>query len=338
MNAIASIAGLLLACTLVGCASPRGSGAVDRQTEQTHRLLARGVTLACLFDRPDDTKWIEMRRADVFREMRRAGFTAARIPVDFSTAQRVDDSPLLHTTWLERVERVVRQADRAGLAVVVVARLPADLTDPAAQARLVEDWAQLARHLRQSGERVVFELLDGPNGRLTDSAWSRLAEEIRLAIRESNPDRVLIVGPAQSYHPLHLAYLDLPPDPRLLFAFAYDEPAAFTRQGDPARRGSDAWLGTAWSGTPEDIRRVEGDLDRVTQWARENNRKLLCADFGATAKADPASRVQWTFFVARALEERDIGWCYKEFTGETGVFDPEWRIWRQPLLGALLNK
>ncbi|HMP77534.1 MAG TPA: cellulase family glycosylhydrolase [Kiritimatiellia bacterium] len=338
MNANASIAGLLLAFALAGCVSPRGPGAVDRQTVQAHRLLARGVTLACLFDRPDDTKWIEMRRADVFREMRRTGFTAARVPVDFSTAQRIDDTDLLHPAWLERIERVVRQADRAGLAVVVVARMPGDLTTPEAQARLVADWGRLAQHLCEARECVYFELLDGPNGRLTDSAWSRLAEEIRLAIRESNPDRVLIVGPAQRYNPLHLAYLDLPPDPRLLFAFAYDEPAAFTHQGDPTRRGSDAWLGTAWSGTPEDIRRVEGDLDRVTQWAREHNRKLLCADFGATAKADPDSRVQWTFFVARALEERDIGWCYKELTGETGVFDPEWRIWRQPMLGALLNK
>lgn len=331
---------LTLATALVGCVAPRVTGPIDRATEEAHQLLARGVTLSCPFDRPDDATWVELQRSDVFREMRRAGFTAVRIPIDFMHAQREANAPgaALHDAWLARVERVVRQAVRGGLAVVVVARLNADISDTSTQARLTADWGQLAWQLRKAHDCVYFELLENPDSSLTDAAWSRLAEEIRLAIRLSNPNRILLVGPAQRYNPLHLSHLDLPPDPHLLFAFAYDEPVTFTHQGDPDVRGSEAWRGNTWTGTEEETQRIEADLDRAARWAREHNRKLVCVSFSCTARADPAARVQWTYFVARALEERDISWCYQYFGGSDGLFDPEWHVWRQPLLGALLNK
>lgn len=325
---------------LVSCVSPREVAKPDRAVVQAHRDLARGVTLDSVFDRPDNADWVTLQRGDLFREIRRAGFTAVRLPVHFDRAPRsVDESgALLHPSWMDRIDRVVRSAARAGLAVIVVARTGEDLSDPAVQERVVADWAALAAHLRNAHRAVSFELMDAPNARITDAAWSRLAEELRLAIRQSNPDRVLIIGPAQRYHPAHLVHLDLPPDPHIVFAFAYDEPSAFTRQGDPSRRGSEAWIGTTWNGDPDELRRIEEDLDRAARWARERKRKLLCADFGSSAAADPASRAQWTFFVARALEERDIAWAYRSFAGPDGVYDSEWRMWRQPLLGMLTDR
>lgn len=324
---------LTVALMLNGCALPRAVREPDRAVAQAHKQLARGVTCNDIFDRPDNARWVELQRGDFFRDLRRAGFTAVRIPLALDSAPREEEEPgrPLHPAWMDRVDRVVRAADRAGLGVILVARTSGDLHDTATQDRLIADWAHLAAHLKRARSSVVFELLDEPNSRLTDAAWSRLAEEIRLAIRQSNPDRVLLVGPAQRYNPAHLAFLDLPPDPRLMYVFAFDEPVAFTRQ-------IGAWRGTRWDGTPEDTRRIEQDLDRIARWAREHKRLLLCANFGASAEADPASRAQWTFFVSRALEERDIAWIYRSLTGDEGVYDADWRMWRQPLLGALLNQ
>lgn len=321
------------ALSLSGCASPRSVTTIERSVLHAHKQLARGVTFETVFDRPDNAQWVELQRGDFFRELRREGFTAVRLPLNFDQAPRAESSAAspLHGAWIDRVSRVVRAADRAGLGVILVARTSGDLREPEVQDQLIADWAQVAAQLKQTRAGLMFELMDQPNAQLSDSAWSRLAEKIRLAIRESNPERVLLVGPAHRYDPEHLAYLELPPDPRLIYVFAYDEPASFTRQ-------SGAWRGTAWHGTPEDTRRIERDLDRVTRWARERNRLLLCADFGSSADADPASRVQWTFFVARALEERNIAWTYRSLDGEDGVYDASWRIWRQPLLGALLDQ
>jgi len=107
---------------------------VVRSPDQTlDPRLARGVTMTALLDRPDDTSWVDLQRDDVFREIRRAGFTAVRIAVDFTTAQRQGDDPAgaFHPRWLARIERIARNADRAGLVTILTARAPADLSDVA---------------------------------------------------------------------------------------------------------------------------------------------------------------------------------------------------------------
>ncbi len=332
---------IALAAALTGCVAIRSPAPVDRAADVAHQSLARTIAFPELFDRPDAFGWLDLQRYDVLRSVKKAGFTAIRIFADFDQAPRAleNESREITPTWFTRIERIARQAERQGLAVIVAARSGnTDLSSVEAQERLIADWSQLAWNLRTASSSLYFELLVNPNPSLTDAAWSRLAEELRLTVRLSNPNRTLIIGPAHRYDPRHLAHLDLPPDPNLLFAFAYDEPVAFTRQGDPAVRGSDAWLGTRWTGTESETHRIEADLDRAAQWARENNRKLLCLSFGSTAHAEPASRMQWTFFVARALEERNIAWCYRTFAGPDGIFDRDWRIWRQPLLDTLLNR
>jgi endoglucanase len=296
---------------------------VVRSPDQTlDPRLARGVTMTAQLDRPDDTSWVDLQRDDVFREIRRAGFTAVRIAVDFTTAQRQGDDPAgaFHPRWLARIERIARNADRAGLVTILTARAPADLSDVASQARLLADWRTLAQHLRGARDTVLFELLDHPDDTLADEEWSALAERLRMAIRESNPNRPLLVGPAHRYDPAHLGLLRLSPDPRVIYVFSYTAHAP-----------------GPWSGTPEDVRRIEADLDAVARWARERNSPIYCASFGAAEHEDPQSHVRWATSVARALEARGIGWNYFDFGGNAGVFDSTWRIWRQPLVGALLN-
>lgn len=269
-----------------------------------------------------------MQRLDMFRELRRAGFTAVRIPIALDNIQRPlrTDEEIL---WPVRVERSVRQAERAGLAVILVARLEGSPADSDTRARLLAGWESLAWRLREASSKVAFEPLEDP-GALSDKAWSQLAAELVRAIRVSNPHRALIVGSTRPNRPEHLEETDFPFDPNLILSFSYDEPASFTRQPEAA--------GIQWKGTEPERENIERDLDRVSAWAQKNNHSLFCASFGATARAEPRARMQWTAFVARSLEARDIAWCYADFSGDAGVFDPIWRIWRQPLLDTLMSK
>lgn len=335
-----SIGGLLaLVFIFTSCASLRTAPTPDHTAEEAQKLLARGVTMPDLFGQNDGPLWVTYQQLDVFRELAKIGFDAIRIPINLTRAQRMTTAPSaeLSEAWLARLERVVRQARRAKLSVVIVARMDADISDPATQQQLIADWSQIAWHFRSADDRVYFELIENFDGELNDAAWSRLAEEIRLAIRLSNPDRFLIVSAAQRYNPARLAHLDLPPDSKLLFAFSYNEPLSFTQQR-AVPRGDDTWQGELWNGTEQETRRIEQDLDNATRWASEHNRKLFCSSFSATAEADPESRMRWTAFVARALENRDIAWSYQAFGGPDGIFDCEWRIWRQPLVNILLDK
>ena len=48
------------------------------------------------------------------------------------------------------------------------------------------------------------------------------------------------------------------------------------------------------------------------------------------------SRARWTGSIAREAEKHGIAWAYWEFGSGFGVYDPERRLWREPLLDALL--
>lgn len=318
----------LLVSLLASCASPPRVSAPAPTTPKTLQALARGVTLPTLFNRPDDASWIELQRLDMFRELRRAGFTAVRMPIALDNIQRPLNADK-EVLWPVRVERSVRQAERAGIAVILVARLEGNPSDPDTRARLLAGWENLAWGLREASSKVVFEILEDPSA-LSDIAWAQLTREWVRTIRVSNPHRTLIVGSTRPNRPERLEETEFPSDPNLILSFSYDEPASFTRQPEAA--------GITWMGTEQERENIEHDLDRISAWAQKNNRSLFCASFGATARAEPRSRMQWTAFVARALEARNIAWCYADFSTDAGVFDPIWRIWRQPLLDILMNR
>ena len=63
---------------------------------------------------------------------------------------------------------------------------------------------------------------------------------------------------------------------------------------------------------------------------------VYLGEFGAYEKADLASRVRWTKFVAEEATKRKMGWAYWGFCDGFGVYDLARRAWVQPLRDALL--
>ena len=81
---------------------------------------------------------------------------------------------------------------------------------------------------------------------------------------------------------------------------------------------------------------VINDLDLAARWGEVNNRPIYLGEFGAYSKADMDSRVLWTAFVARQIEERGMSWAYWEFCAGFGVYDKSKRVWNEPILKALI--
>ncbi len=129
----------------------------------------------------------------------------------------------------------------------------------------------------------------------------------------------------------------MPEDDRnLIVTVHYYSPHHFTHQGASWSEGSEAWTGTTWSGTTEEMRDVRHDFDLVADWAATNARPVFVGEFGAYSRADMNSRAWWTAFVARQAEDRGMSWAYWEFCAGFGVYDPERRAWRPMLLNALV--
>jgi endoglucanase len=115
-----------------------------------------------------------------------------------------------------------------------------------------------------------------------------------------------------------------------------------THQGANWVQGSDAWLGTTWSGSSTEQLTILDEFDQAVEWSVDHNRPLYLGEFGCYSKADPTSRLGWTSFIARQAEERNISWGYWNFSQGNGsepgfgVYDSTSDTWRQPLLETLI--
>ena len=83
---------------------------------------------------------------------------------------------------------------------------------------------------------------------------------------------------------------------------------------------------------------MNDDFDVAQEWSKKYQRPLTLGEFGAYEKADMASRVRWTNFIARQAEKHGFSWSYWEFCAGFGAYDPAVNQWRVPLRVALVEK
>ena len=100
-------------------------------------------------------------------------------------------------------------------------------------------WGQIAARYAGWPGRLYFELLNEPRAAMTARAWNELIPPALAVIRERDPGRAVIVGPARMNDIGALPVLELPDDDRLVVTVHYYAPFEFTHQGAPWRAGAD---------------------------------------------------------------------------------------------------
>ena len=303
-----------------------------------NQRLGRGVNLGNMLEAPTEGAWGVRFNDDFLPIIRQAGFQSLRLPIRWSA--HADERPpyTIDEAFFDRVEHIVSLALQADLNVVLnVHHFEEIFAQPEeSQARLAGMWRQIARRFRDRPSRLYFEVLNEPHDKLTAEIWNEMVPELLAVIRESNPDRMVIIGPGGWNALASLPTLRLPEDDRrIIVTFHYYLPFPFTHQGA-------AWVGTPhpvgrkWTATPAEQADIRKDFDAAAAWSREHNRPLYLGEFGAYSRADMESRVRWTRFIRDEAEERKFSWSYWEFAAGFGVWDPQARGWRSPLRDALV--
>jgi len=305
--------------------------------EQNVRL-GRGVNLGNALEAPREGEWGVTLKEEYFQLIQDAGFDAVRIPIRWSAHADSAAPYTIEPSFFERVDWAVNQALSRDLLVVLNVHHYEEimLRPKEHRERFLALWAQIADHYKAYPADLLFEVLNEPNGALTAGAWNSLLKEALQAIRQTNPERNVVVGPANWNSIDGLGSLEFPEDAHVIVTVHYYLPFQFTHQGAEWADGSDAWLGTTWQGTSSETQAVTRDLDRAAAWGKANHRALYVGEFGAYSKADMDSRARWTDFVARQAEERGMSWAYWEFCAGFGVYDPSAHAWNRPILEALL--
>jgi len=347
-----TVAGFLTSLLLLGVVNaqtPEATPPPDSSNTSHFTKLDRGVNLGNFLEAPTEGAWSNGRQIEEtdFSIIKQAGFSIIRVPIRWAVYVREDKNPTIDPAFINRVDWVVAQAEKNNLRVILdyhnddalmksgdifthVAETPAS--------RFIAIWKQIAEHYKDAPGSVWFELLNEPNGKLVGPDWNNLLAQTLAVVRATNPTRTVVVGPAHWNNISDLPKLILPDNDRnLVVTIHFYDPFHFTHQGAEWAKGSNAWLGTKW-GTDADKQTVTKSFDQAAAWGVAHNRPIYLGEFGAYSKSPMEGRAQWTAFVARTAEQHGMAWTYWEFCSGFGVYDPDAKAWRQPLLNALLPK
>jgi endoglucanase len=271
-----------------------------------------------------------------FKIIKDGGFDTVRI--NLYGFRQMDDQGVLNPKWFATLDRLVAEAVKQGLHVIL------DMHD---YERCFEDvqrcrkqvlafWQQVSTHYQHAPANVMFEILNEPNRAMNDH-WNALLVEALALIRKTNPTRNVLIGPAFWNNISWLDQLELPAaDRHVIVSVHYYEPHRFTHQG--AGWGDAEWRnlsGIRW-GTPEDFAKIEKDFDGAQAWAKKQDRPVFLGEFGAYDKAPQEDRIKYTAAVARAAEKRGWAWGYWQFDSNFIVYDIDRDRWNEPIYRALV--
>ena len=330
----------LLAVPTPSCA------AVTAQTCATAKALGRGVNFGNMLEAPREGDW-GVRVEPRYIDLAASAFATVRLPVRWSNHAALTADATLDEDFAKRVDGVVDALLAKGLYVILDLHHYNQLTgthlhphekqvEPdVVDTRLLNLWRQVARRYADRSPRLLFELVNEPNGRLTAQAWNALAPQVLAAVRATNPTRVVLIGPVEWNSVFELKNLRLPPDRNLIVSIHDYEPFDFTHQGvdylaRPMPTGK----------TCCDARQrqaIAHAMETARQWSVATGYPLFLGEFGSYEKADLDSRATYTRIVRDEAERRGIPWAVWELASTFGVWSPRTGDWIEPLRKALLD-
>ena len=253
------------------------------------------------------------------------GFDTVRIPIRWHEYAANTAPYTIDAKFMDRVAVALDQALANNLNVVLNMHLYNPLyEDPQAEkAKFLAMWQQIAERFKNlPNKRVVFEIMNEPGGKLTPELWNEYFLQAYKVVRQSNPNRYIMVGTAEWGGVNAMHKLKLPADDKLIFTVHYYEPFQFTHQGAGWAEGAEQWCGTRWTATEEQQTLIRKRLDEVATWAKaHNNIPVFLGEFGAYKKCSlPEDQVRWVNFVARESEKRGFSWAYWEFNSGFGCY------------------
>lgn len=303
---------------------------------EQNRRLGRGVNIIGydpIWRSRDQARFQEKH----FQVLKAAGFQSVRINLHPFAHMEQANGWELRAAWFETLDWAVAKATAQGLQVILdfheFNRMGGDPEGHKAQ--FLAFWNQLSAHCQTAPNSVIFEILNEPNKKLTPALWNQYLHEALAIIREKNPTRTVIVGPAFWNSVDHLKELELPADDRhLIVTVHYYKPMEFTHQG-AAWAGQQDKSGITW-GSEVERKAVQDEFAKVAAWGKENHRPIFLGEFGAYDKAPTESRVRYTEFVARTAEGLGWSWAYWQFDGDFILWDMRADQWVEPILHALI--
>ncbi|HEY1683867.1 MAG TPA: glycoside hydrolase family 5 protein [Tepidisphaeraceae bacterium] len=293
--------------------------------------------------------------AGEFAQMKNQGFDHVRVPIAWQDYTGPAPDFKLAPVIFERVDFVVTNALKNGLAVMInIHHFDALDKDPAgASDEFLKIWEQIASHYKTFPDQLVFELDNEPHQNATTVLMNPLYARTIAEIRRTNLHRTIVVEPGEWGSIGELKNLVLSPDSNVIVSVHCYDPFYFTHQGATWTNGMTPVTGIIFPGPPSHPLMTDVDLSQrpaLLDWIKKYNTlptatnpssqiafksklKFLRAwsdyyrypihigEFGAYTRADEQSRVNFYSAFRRAAEAEKLGWAIWDWSSGFRYWD-----------------
>lgn len=202
---------------------------------QANDKLGRGVNFGNALEAPGEGAWGLTLQSKYFDLVKQGGFQSIRLPISWTHHADNTTPYRIEPAFLARVDWAISEAKKRGLNIIINNHHHDQLnTNPLGEeARFLAIWKQVAERYKNQPGSVYFELLNEPHGKFNDDPelWNRLLVKALAVVRQTNPNRPVIVGPVRWNSIALLPRLKLPNDPHLIVTIHFYDPFPFTHQG-----------------------------------------------------------------------------------------------------------
>lgn len=319
---------------------------VTEFTCQVASELRRGINLGNMLEAPREGSWGVRIDNDILEVVSRE-FSNVRVPIRWSNHASIGVDAKIDEDFANRVDQVIDTLLASNIYVIInvhhYSQLFGDnlhageyrVSPEVVEERLLSLWRQIANRYKNRSDKLIFELLNEPHGKIDSDRWNKLHQNIIKIVRDSNPTRIIMVGPMEWNSPRGLSKLGNLSDKNLIIQIHNYDPFEFTHQGVsylPIK------LPIGISCCSDAQRKTISDaFDTAQQWSKKNGYPIYLGEFGVSRQADVGSRGRYIAIVRDEAEKRGFGWSYWELASSFGVFDAEKKIWNESLRRFLLD-
>jgi len=318
---------------------------VSQSTCKVGQSLGKGINLGNMLDSPKEGQWGVSYQPE-FVEAISKDFQHVRLPVRWSSHASLNADAKIDEKFMLRVESIVDAMLAKNLTVILNVHHYRQLSgekldygeigvDPAVVTeRFLNIWTQISQRFAGKSDKLIFEVLNEPGDALKGDKWNELAATALKVIRKSNPERVVMIGPAGNAIP-RLKEFKVPDDKNIIVTVHNYDPAPFTLQGFSYMKQFPK--GATCCDANQKAKIVSG-LDTAKSWSIKNGYPIHIGEFGASARGALESRVEYASFFRKEAELRGFSWAYWDFASEDfGVYGPYKNLWIPVFHDALIK-
>ncbi|GMA58138.1 endoglucanase [Alicyclobacillus sacchari] len=279
------------------------------------------------------------------------GMDHVRLPLDYPVIESDLHPGIYLEEGLHYIDNCLEWCQKHGLGLVLdLHRAPGYsfgtldtntlFDDESDQQRFIAIWEMLTKRYRGTRDQLWFELMNEVVD-ATSERWNRLAHRTIRAIREIDPERIIVYG-GNHYNSIdELRHIELVPnDNRIVYTFHFYKPHLFTHQKASWSEAAKLYNQTInypgrfpglaefldshpefgggendLAGTFMDKALLQHYLQPTVEFMERSGHQLYCGEYGVIDEAPLTSRIGWHRDIVELLRNLGIGracWSYKE--------------------------